>query len=94
MIGIGCFGDEHEKRVRGIIERLTPEVYLLLLQARGIASNQADEDSNYGKDLSIINSFIDNIDKVMGQTRLPNEDGDKKVIYFDITYTDKNGDKV
>ena len=98
MIGIGCFGDEHEKRVSGIIKKLSPEIYLHLIEAINIASLyigtlDGRNEISYGR-LESIKNFIDKTTKILGQIPLPEEEGEKKVIYFDITYVDKNGEKV
>ena len=97
MIGIGVFGDEHEKRVRGIIERLTPEIYLLLLQAQNIACKYLELKDTKEKDSYerySITHFIDTIRDSIGQTRLPGEEGEWRTIYFDITYVNQNGGKI
>lgn len=81
MIGITCFGKEHQKRVSGIIEKLTPEIYMLLMEARNYAAKSIG-DRLAGNALPEV-AFIDKVDATMGRKRLPSENGGIEMIWID-----------
>lgn len=84
MIGIPCFGLEHQQRVWEAINKLTPEVYLMFMEARNLVSKRIDCPS----DFAVERDFIDRIDVLLARNRLPNEQGDFRYAWFDGSTTE------
>jgi hypothetical protein len=89
MIGIRCRGHEHFKRVVAAVEKLTPEVYMLLFQAKGLVSRCAaampDEQAVDER------GFAERVDKLLNLKPEPEDSGDIEMVWFDFEYTGQDG---
>lgn len=82
MIGIPCRGKEHKKRLCEAIEKLTPEIYDLLMQAYGLA---ASVDSVNAR------AFQDRLTNILAQRSLPTEQGEEEMVWLEHLYTTNEG---
>jgi hypothetical protein len=87
MLGIVCFGEAHEQRVRGIIERLTPEVYLLLTEAKKIACSAIECKAEKHYNAPQERDFIERTNDVLGTFPKYEEGGEPRTVYIDIQYS-------
>lgn len=80
MIGIPCYGQAHADRVRAAMEKLTPDLYSLLMQARGYAVKSMGDKGP--QDTGLERAFIDRVNDILAWRRNSDERGETHVIWL------------